>query len=146
MAQKSMTGTCLCNAITYRIDLPASEPTPKVILCHCINCKRYTGSGFSANIVVPKSGLHWTKGQPKLFIDKSDEGLDVPRMFCGDCGAHFTSEPSGDHGRIVIKTGTLDEPYRQECGELVVELWCKRKDKWVDAMKEENVQRLDASM
>lgn len=131
--------------MTYRIDLPDST-TPKVILCHCINCKRYTGSGFSANIAVPKTSLHWTKGQPKLYVDKSERGTGVPRMFCGDCGTPFTSEPSGQDEVIIIKTGTLDDPYRDECGELAMEIWCVRKDKWVDQMKDESITRLDKSM
>ncbi|PKX89340.1 GFA family protein [Aspergillus novofumigatus IBT 16806] len=145
MSQKSYTGTCLCNAVTYRIDLPDST-TPKVILCHCINCKRYTGSGFSANIAVPKTSLHWTKGQPKLYVDKSERGTGVPRMFCGDCGTPFTSVPSGQDEVIIIKTGTLDDPYRDECGELAMEIWCVRKDKWVEQMKDETITRLDKSM
>jgi hypothetical protein len=31
MSAKSYTGTCLCNAVTYRIDLPDST-TPKVLI------------------------------------------------------------------------------------------------------------------
>ena len=30
MAQKKLTGRCLCEKITYQVDLPASEPDPKV--------------------------------------------------------------------------------------------------------------------
>lgn len=30
MASKSLTGACLCGKITYRVDLPADAPSPKV--------------------------------------------------------------------------------------------------------------------
>jgi hypothetical protein len=95
---------------------------------------------------VPKTSLHWTKGQPKLYIDQSERGAGVPRTFCGDCGTPFTSEPSGQDKVIIIKTGTLDDPYRDECGELAMEIWCVRKDKWVEQMKDEKITRLDKSM
>lgn len=35
---------------------------------------------------------------------------------------------------------------RDECGELAMEIWCVRKDKWVDQMKDESITRLDKSM
>jgi hypothetical protein len=31
MATKTLTGACLCGKITYAIDLPATEPNPKVL-------------------------------------------------------------------------------------------------------------------
>lgn len=30
MAKTTLTGACLCQAITYRMELPENEPTPKV--------------------------------------------------------------------------------------------------------------------
>ncbi|KAL5355521.1 Mss4-like protein [Aspergillus floccosus] len=145
MADQTLTGACLCRNITYRIDLPASEPTPKVILCHCTSCKRYTGSGFSANIAVPVSALTYTTGTPKVYLDASDRGPQVRREFCGDCGAPLSSQMGDVPHIIIMKSGTLDDEHRASC-ELGMEIFCSSKDAWVDGMKEETVQQLDRGM
>ncbi|KKK25241.1 hypothetical protein ARAM_003180 [Aspergillus rambellii] len=143
MAQKTLTGACLCGKITYTIDLPATELNPKVIICHCTSCKRYTGSGFSTNIIVPKSSLRYTSGIPKVFLDPTpDRGGECPRHFCGDCGSHFTSSPQDTPEMYAVKSGTLDEEHRKACGELALEIYCKRRDIWVDSMADEQVRRL----
>ncbi|KAL4864424.1 hypothetical protein BDV12DRAFT_201117 [Aspergillus spectabilis] len=131
MTTKPLTGGCLCGQITYAIDLPASEPNPKIILCHCTSCKRYTGSGFSANIMVAKSAIRWTSGSPKVFIDQStDSGKPLPREICGECGSHFTSGVVGEE-TTALKWGTLDGESRERCSELGGEIYVKRKDGWV---------------
>ncbi|BDD59990.1 hypothetical protein MPDQ_002274 [Monascus purpureus] len=142
MSQKSYTGSCLCGDIKYRIDLPSAEP-PKVFLCHCTTCKRYTSSGFSANIIIPKPNCHYTKGSPKVYLGENDTGGIVRREFCGNCGASLLSKPSDDRGVIFVKSGTLDGEFREECRELGGEIYYHRKDGWVDGMKEEGVLRIN---
>ncbi|KAL4885724.1 Mss4-like protein [Aspergillus karnatakaensis] len=131
MSTKTLTGACLCGQITVAIDLPASEPNPKIILCHCTSCKKYTGSGFSANIMVPKSAIRWTGTPPKIFTDNStDSGNALPREICGECGTHFTSGVVGE-SVTAFKWGTLDQGSRDACGELGGEIYVKRRDGWV---------------
>ncbi|KAJ6186254.1 hypothetical protein N7519_007555 [Penicillium mononematosum] len=143
MAPNCLTGACLCKNIVYRIMLP-TESFPKVIICHCTNCKRYTGSSFSANIIVPKSSLEYTKGTPKMYLDHGDRGGQVMREFCPDCGTPFTS--SSDDQEVAVKSGTLDEGHRLNCAELAAEIYYHRKDKWVDDMGNEDVRRINGSM
>ncbi|KAJ5673779.1 hypothetical protein N7462_009218 [Penicillium macrosclerotiorum] len=149
MSPNFLTGSCLCKNITYRIDLPKSEPYPnpyhQLVICHCINCKRYTGSGFSTNIVVSQSSFTYTSGQPKLFLDRSDNGNHVRREFCPDCGTPFTSQSStGDD--VAVKSGTLDEQCRLQCANLTTEIYYHRKDAWVDEIGNDKVQKLNGSM
>ncbi|KGO75794.1 Glutathione-dependent formaldehyde-activating enzyme/centromere protein V [Penicillium italicum] len=146
MAQKYLTGACLCKNIVYRIMLSASESFPKVIICHCTNCKRYTGSSFSANIIVPQPSLEYIKGSPKLYSDRSDKGGQVLREFCPDCGTPFTSRSSDDNEVVAVKSGTLDEEHRLNCAKLEMEIYYHRKDKWVDDMGNEDVPRVNGSM
>ncbi|KAL4894900.1 Mss4-like protein [Aspergillus ambiguus] len=146
MGDQTLSGACLCRNIAYSIDLPASEPTPKVVLCHCTSCKRYTGSGFSSNIIVPFSALKYTAGTPKLYFDPSDRGPKVRREFCGDCGTPLSSQPADTPHIIIMKSGTLDDEHREKCGKLGMEIFCGRKDRWVDEIQEESVQRLERGM
>ncbi|KAJ5883106.1 uncharacterized protein N7473_009992 [Penicillium subrubescens] len=147
MAQTYLTGACLCKNIAYRITLPTPGTLPKVILCHCTNCKRYTGSGFSANIVVPQSSFEYTKGSPKLYSDRGDRGgVVVVREFCPDCGTPFTSRSGDDGEEVAVKSGTLDDEHRVKCAELGMEIYYHRKDGWVDGMGDESVKRVNGSM
>ncbi|KAL4804716.1 Mss4-like protein [Aspergillus unguis] len=134
MASNTLNGACLCGTITYKIDIPASEPTPKIAICHCTSCKKYTGGPFSTNLIIPQSWITYTSGKPKVMSDKStDSGNPLPREFCGDCGCHFTSSPDAAPW-TALKWGTLDEESRKKTSELGGEIYCKRKDGWVDEL------------
>ncbi|CAI7677768.1 unnamed protein product [Penicillium pancosmium] len=146
MPQNCLTGACLCRSIAYNIVLPTSDSFPKVIICHCTNCKRYTGSSFSSNIIVPQSSLKYIKGSPKLYSDHSNKGGQVLREFCPDCGTPFTSRSNDDKEFIAVKSGTLDEEHRLNCAKLATEIYYHRKDIWVDEMGNEDVQRINGSM
>ncbi|KAL4912859.1 Mss4-like protein [Aspergillus aurantiobrunneus] len=146
MSTRTLTGACLCGKITYAIDLPASEPNPKIAICHCTTCKRYTGSGFSANIMVPISSLRYTSAtKPAVFMDTStDSGKPLPREICAACGCHFTSTPDGGNaGVTALKWGTLDDECRAECQELAGEIYCKRRDEWVGELQREGLFRAE---
>ncbi|KAJ5885134.1 hypothetical protein N7495_009644 [Penicillium taxi] len=139
-----LTGACLCKKIVYRID--TASKNPEIILCHCNSCKRYTGSSFSANIVVPHSAFEYTRGSPKLYLDRSDKGGEVRREFCPDCGTPFTSLSSDYPVDIAVKSGTLDDEDRERCSKLALEIYVHRKDKWVDQIGAANVSKLNGSM
>ena len=83
----SLTGKCLCGAISYVIDI-----RPAVTgVCHCKNCQRQAGSAFSTLAGVPVSELH-IAGTPKLYTDPdTNSGNTVKRFFCGDCGSPIYS-------------------------------------------------------
>ncbi|KAE8398928.1 Mss4-like protein [Aspergillus pseudonomiae] len=131
MAEKSLTGACLCGKITYRVDLPTGTPSPKVALCHCEDCKRNTGTPFSSNLLVPKPTFTYTAGTPKVYTHPSgDLGNELQRHFCGDCGSPLNTQPGG-RGVVTVKTGTLDAESRGELG-LALEIYCKRREPWVD--------------
>ncbi|KAL3469940.1 Mss4-like protein [Aspergillus californicus] len=145
MSTRTLTGACLCGKITYAIDLPATDPNPKVILCHCTTCKRYTGGGFSTNIVIPKPALRWTSTPPKVYLDPStDSGNLLRRELCGECGCHLTSPPSTEV--TAVKWGTLDEESRAQCQEFGGEIYCKRKDQWVGEIGREGALRVEGMM
>ena len=42
---------------------------------------------------------------------------------------------------IVVKLGTLDDMWRDKVNELLLEIYCKRKDKWVERITDPNVNR-----
>ncbi|KAJ4401440.1 hypothetical protein N0V82_010869, partial [Gnomoniopsis sp. IMI 355080] len=79
-------------------------------LCHCLDCRKITGSTHSTNLVVPTATFSLTKGTPKEYRHSdNDSGNPVILSFCGDCGSTVWSRTSTYGDTTVIKAGTLDE-------------------------------------
>ena len=93
-------GSCLCGAITYTI----SGEMAKVTACHCSQCRKQTGTYYSA------SRLH----DDQIVINDSSNSLrwyeasdDARRGFCSNCGsALFWKRNGSDH--ISVMVGTID--------------------------------------
>ena len=60
-------------------------------------------------IAMPRSGFHYSSGEPKTF-QRSDLENGVVREFCGNCGTSLTSNPPGMAEMVIIKVGTMDDP------------------------------------
>ena len=76
------TGSCLCRAITYQIE----GPPVYTGICHCTNCRKWTGSMFTANSGYLKSQLTLLTGEEdlKTYVDtETTSGLALKRQFCG---------------------------------------------------------------
>lgn len=50
-APEPITGSCLCGGIQYEV---TGEPMKRV-MCHCENCRKFTGSSFMANSFMKES-------------------------------------------------------------------------------------------
>lgn len=73
-------GACHCGHITWQLSLP-----PKLVLnCHCQMCRRLTGSGFSAWVIVSEDQLQITQGEAELQAYAATEHFS--RHFCRHCG------------------------------------------------------------
>jgi hypothetical protein len=100
----SVTGRCLCGAVRFEVDGPLRD----VILCHCVECRRWHGHLCAATSVrseelrlVSDAGLRW--------IDSPESDAHARRGFCGECGSSlFWDAP--DRDTISIAAGTLESP------------------------------------
>ncbi len=99
---KEIRGRCLCGAVEYSI--------PDALIyagyCHCSECRRWTGSPFSASGGVSKSDFKILKGRDNLTCYK--KGEDTLSYFCNTCSSILY----GDMFKIdmiYILLGTLDE-------------------------------------
>ncbi|KAI1276071.1 Mss4-like protein [Xylaria sp. FL0933] len=82
-------GGCYCGAIRYTITLsdPASEA--RTSICHCGNCKRFTGCNYGITTKVPRSAFALAEGSERhVRVHEADNGSGVRlhREFCGTCG------------------------------------------------------------
>ena len=99
------TGGCLCGGVRY-----ASSSAPLAMLyCHCKDCQRCTGGPFAAVVVVPKSAVSITQGEPKSYSVTGEAGGVVYRRFCPDCGSPLFSGLEGDENLFALKAGSMDD-------------------------------------
>jgi len=90
-------GSCLCGEVHFTAN---AEPVI-VSCCHCSNCKKYTGTVFTTNVVFPTNCITITKGQDLVSIFKDeaqDSGNSLERHFCSKCGSPLYNL-GGDFGR-----------------------------------------------
>jgi len=97
-------------------------------LCHCLDCQKWTGSGGSANVGVPTSEFHITKGTPKQFTRVANSGKNHTQFFCGSklliplaisgdeidyeclaCGSGLFSQMDAMEGVTFVKAGSLND-------------------------------------
>ena len=100
----SMSGRCLCGAVTY----VAEGPAVFAGFCYCNHCRRSTGS-HSAIVAVMESTFSMS-GDVREYATVGDSGKEVARMFCPTCGTGILARPAARPGVILIKAGTLDDP------------------------------------
>lgn len=121
-------GSCLCGRLTYTL---TSQPL-KSTICHCLTCRKWTGSAFIAGLVFPLSSLKPSpdsKPYIKQYLDTSASGNELRRTFCTECGSTmYTEVPCYDV--VSVTRGGL------EGGEGMMapdtEYWTCRKEGWVD--------------
>lgn len=99
-------GGCNCGAVRYEI----TETPRTVAVCHCINCRKQSGSAFSVNLLVSFAAMT-VEGELKTYVDHDTEsGVPLLRQFCPKCGSPIRSIRDPMEKLIVVKAGTLDEP------------------------------------
>lgn len=106
MSQGKVTGGCLCGAVRYEYE---GEVGPAAI-CHCADCRRVTGSAFSVSVRLKKAGFRIVGGEVKTFVKLSDEGSEITRCFCPECGSQVYGFRPQRPGTYFVKAGTLDDP------------------------------------
>lgn len=99
-------GGCACGAIRYECSV---EP---IVMgnCHCRDCQRSSGAGYSAAILVPNASVKLVKGEPKYHAVKAASGRTSRRGFCAECGSPLFADNSSGSGMMAIKAGSLDDP------------------------------------
>lgn len=128
-------GGCLCGAVRYEADWPPLA----VMICHCRNCQKQSGSALSVVAMFPRDGLR-VAGEMRVFEDRGTTGQTVFRHFCPRCGSPLvTDTPAAERdGHIFLKAGTLDDPADLEP---TTHFWSCRAQQWV--VFADGVERLE---
>lgn len=83
-----LTGSCLCGHMRFSVTGRHSG----VAFCHCSICRKVSGTGSIAHVVVPFGGLQWFSGAELVSVFERPSGYGT--AFCRVCGS-----PAPDHDR-----------------------------------------------
>jgi len=97
-------GSCLCRAVKYQVNGELGD----IVLCHCSNCRKATGSAFASVAPVKTAELQVISGRESMAEFQSMPG--VYRVFCRHCGSPLYSRRPSMPDILRLRVGTLDTP------------------------------------
>ena len=121
-----ITGGCHCGAITYEAEL---DPA-KVVICHCQDCQRLSGSAFRSVAMVPDRAFTLRTGQPREYIKTAASGNKRVQAFCPTCGSGLWATSPGAGPKVYgLRAGSIDQradlaPHMQ--------VWAEHRLPWLD--------------
>src|SRR5579859_174594 len=101
-SMKELKGRCLCGAIEYAVP----DALHYSGYCHCSDCRRFSGSAFSAMGGAPLAELRILKGADQ--IGRYAKSEQTVLCFCRACGSSLYAEKP-QRGMVHLRLGTLDE-------------------------------------
>ena len=97
------TGGCLCGAVRYAV----SGPLRDVIVCHCVECRRWAGTAWAAT-AARRDDLS-VGGEGLLLWERSPaSATGARRATCAGCGSSLFWDAPG-RATVSIGVGTLDD-------------------------------------
>ena len=102
-------------------------------VCHCLNCKKRSGSAFAVQARWPKAQVR-IEGASKTFVKVADSGNRATFHFCPECGSDVYYEIDGKfddkfNDLVAIPIGAFDDPY---FASPAYSVWEERKHDWVE--------------
>ncbi|KAI1373488.1 Mss4-like protein [Hypoxylon crocopeplum] len=123
----SKQGGCFCGKVRFSYE---GEPVAKA-LCHCLDCRKITGSTYSTNLIVPGAGFKLLSGTPKSITKVADSGNGITSHFCGDCGSTMWRDGKSFGDNKVVKAGTMDDMNALDEAKPIAELFSPLRVGWV---------------
>ena len=99
------TATCQCGQLRVTCE---GEPI-RVSVCHCLDCKRRSGSAFAAQARWPDAQVRVT-GETRSWVRTADSGNRVTHRFCPNCGSTLAYAIEGWPGVTAIPMGAFADP------------------------------------
>ena len=123
------TASCRCGGLRATV---TGEPV-RVSVCHCLNCKKRSGSAFAVQARWPRDQVD-IEGRSKTFVIIADSGNRATFHFCPECGSDVYYEIDGKfddkfNDLVAIPLGAFDDPY---FGGPAYSVWESRKHDWVE--------------
>jgi hypothetical protein len=101
-----MQASCQCGALTAEI---ADGAEPTVVMCHCIDCQKRSGSQFGSIVYYP-AGEVAISGEAREFSRPTDSGYTFTTGFCPTCGSTVYARASRMPEIVGVTVGTIATP------------------------------------
>ncbi|MAU19609.1 MAG: aldehyde-activating protein [Martelella sp.] len=121
-----ITGGCYCGKVRFEAEIDPDA----VVICHCTDCQRLSGSPYRTTVLVPRADVEITSGVTRSYWKMAESGRKREQFFCENCGSPlFTGGEGGDEEDWGIRWGMIDQrdvlpPKRQ--------IWCRSAVPWLD--------------
>jgi hypothetical protein len=103
-AAGAVRGSCLCGGVGFVI----TERPTLARFCHCSRCRKARAAAFASNLLVPESGVRFTRGAELLASYKIPEARYFMQCFCRVCGGKLPRVDS-ERKLAVVPLGALDD-------------------------------------
>jgi hypothetical protein len=125
------TASCRCG----QLKATATGEPVRVSVCHCLNCKKRSGSAFAVQARWPKAQVR-IEGRSKTFVKVADSGNRATFHFCPECGSDVYYEIDGKFGDkfndlVAIPVGAFDDPWFASPR---FSVWEERKHDWIEIL------------
>ena len=127
MATK-FTGGCQCRDVRYEV----MGPPRQLVVCHCSDCQRQSGSAFGMTLVVSEADFRLIQGELKTFTSTAETGRAKLGAFCPRCGTRIYHKPKWRRGTVSVKPGTLDDTSGLTPD---THIWTRSRQPWVTIPK-----------
>jgi hypothetical protein len=121
---ESKTASCRCG----QLKITATGDPVRVSVCHCLNCKKRSGSAFAVQVRFPAEAVT-IEGRSKSHVMVADSGNRATYHFCPDCGSdvHYANEGKFE-GVVAIPLGAFDDPFAFAPA---FSVWEARRNEWL---------------
>lgn len=116
--------TCQCGQLSAVCE---GDPV-RISVCHCLDCKRRSGSAFAAQARWPTAQVT-TSGEAREWSRTGDSGATATFHFCPHCGSTLWYTIDDMPGILAIPIGAFAEPAFPQPEYSVYE---DRKHAWVE--------------
>jgi hypothetical protein len=96
---------CSCG----QLSATSSDEPVRVAVCHCLACKRRSGSAFSFNAWFAEAHVT-VQGKATTFTRVGDKGGSITYSFCPDCGTAVHYRLDTRPGLVAIPVGAFADP------------------------------------
>ncbi|EHK41174.1 uncharacterized protein TrAtP1_004601 [Trichoderma atroviride] len=119
--------SCLCgaNRVSFEGDISVK------MRCHCIDCRKFSGSTNTNNLGLPIAGLKILQGTLKTYTKEVATGNTMTSHFCGDCGSTLYRISSFSDKWVSVMIGGIDGLQTVEDSKADVELFVKYRPSWM---------------
>jgi hypothetical protein len=102
---RTRTARCSCGDLQAHL---AGEPN-WVIVCHCLECQRRTGSVCGVSAYFPRTSVTST-GKHQTYARSSDSGRSLTNHFCPRCGTTVLWDLEMLPDFVGVAVGTIGDP------------------------------------